>query len=230
VVIGIDVAAARLNCVALDATGSFAGGRIYDATEMHGLSEWATGADVIAIDAPAELSTAPHSSDEALSPKFRVARCAEVALGRDHRIWVPWTSPIGPPVPGWIATGLELYSALAKTVSSELVEVFPYAGFRVLTHPSRLSKKTAVAGIRQRVAVLRTCGLSVDDLELWSHDSLDAALAAIIALQHRNRAALRVTCGHDDSAIWLPVARRLSASPGDAPVPDCSRRASRPKS
>lgn len=203
-VIGIDVAASRLNCIALDRKGSFAGGRVYDATELNVLSEWAGTADVIAIDAPAELSTAPHSSDEALSPKFRVARCAEIALGREHRIWVPWTSPMRPPVPGWIATGLELYSALAETVSAELIEVFPYAGFRLLTHPSRLSKKTAVAGIRQRVAALRSAGLSVDDLELWSHDSLDAAMAAITALRRRDGAALRVTCGHDGSAIWLP--------------------------
>jgi Protein of unknown function (DUF429) len=135
-----------------------------------------------------------------------VARCAEIALGRNHGIWVPWTSPIGPPVPGWIATGLELYSALAKRVPSEPIEVFPYAGFRVLTHPSRLSKKTSVAGTRQRVDALRARGLRVDQLELWSHDSLDAALAAIIALQRHDGSALRVTCGHDDSAIWLPVA------------------------
>jgi predicted nuclease with RNAse H fold len=206
VVIGIDVAADRLNCVALDESGSFAGGRIYAATDLDALSEWATGADVIAIDAPAQLSTAPHSADVALSPKFRLARCAEIALGRDHRIWVPWTSPIGPPVSGWIATGLELYSALGTKVPSELIEVFPYAGFRVLTHPSRLSKKTSVAGIRQRVDALRAGGLDLDDLELWSHDSLDAALAAIIALQRHNRSALRVTCGHDDSAMWLPLA------------------------
>lgn len=221
-VIGIDVATARLNCVALDATGSFAGGRLYDPTEFDALGEWAANADVIAIDAPAELSAAPHSSDEALSPKFRVARCAEIALGRDHRIWVPWTSPTGPPVPGWIATGLRLYSALAKRVPSELIEVFPYAGFRVLTSPSRLSKKTAVAGIRQRVAALRAWGLSVDDLELWSHDSLDAALAAIVALQRRNGTALRVTCGHDDSAIWLPVAAGWRLESADAA---CANRA-----
>lgn len=110
------------------------------------------------------------------------------------------------PVPGWIATGLELYSALAKTVAAELIEVYPYAGFRVLTDPSRLAKKTSVAGTRQRVDALRAAGLRGDHLELWSHDSLDAALAAIIALQRHNRSALRVTCGHDGSAIWLPAA------------------------
>lgn len=205
-VIGIDVAAARINCVALDEHGSFAGGRIYAATELTALSEWAAGASVIAIDAPAKLSTAPHRSDDELSPKFRLARCAEVALGREHRIWVPWTSPIGSPVPGWIATGFELYSALAQSVPAELIEVFPYAGFRVLTAPARLAKKTSVAGTRQRVDVLRATGVRLDHLELWSHDSIDAALAAITALQRQTRSALRVTCGHDDSAIWLPRA------------------------
>ena len=44
VVIGIDVAAARLNCVALDERGSFAGGRIYAAIELSARSEWAAGA------------------------------------------------------------------------------------------------------------------------------------------------------------------------------------------
>ncbi len=206
-VIGIDVAADQLNCVALDMSGTFAGGRVYAATELGRLSKWAAGANIIAIDAPAQLSTAPHSADESLPPKFRVARCAEIALGRDHRIWVPWASPTGPPIPGWIATGLEVYSALARSVRAELIEVFPYAGFRLLTQPAPLAKKTSVAGIRQRIDALRAEGLHADDLELWSHDSVDAALAAIIALQRQNEAALAATCGHDGSVIWLPQRR-----------------------
>jgi predicted nuclease with RNAse H fold len=157
-VFGIDVAADRLNCVALDMSGTFVSGRVYAADELGRLSQWAAHADVIAIDAPAQLSTAPHSADESLAPKFRVARCAEIALGRDHRIWVPWTSPTGPPVPRWIATGLDVYSALANSTQAELIEVFPYAGFRVFTRPARLTKKTAVAGIRQRIDALRAGG------------------------------------------------------------------------
>jgi predicted nuclease with RNAse H fold len=208
VVIGIDVAADRLNCIALEMSGSFAGGRIYAANELAHLSDWAAGADVIAIDAPAQLSTAPHAADESLSPKFRRARCAEIALGREHRVWVPWTSPTGPPVPGWIATGLRVYSALAESVRAELIEVFPYAGFRVLTRPAPLAKKTSVGGIRQRVDALRAAGVRDGALELWSHDSIDATLAAVIALDRQKDRAVPVTCGDDDSVIWLPRPRQ----------------------
>jgi predicted nuclease with RNAse H fold len=211
VVIGIDVAADRLNCIALEMSGAFAGGRVFAANELAALSDWAAGADVIAIDAPAHLSTAPHSADDSLSPKFQRARCAEIALGRDHRVWVPWTSPTGPPIPGWIATGLKVYEALARTGPAELIEVFPYAGFRVLTRPARLPKKTSVAGIRQRTDALRVAGVRADALDLWSHDSVDAALGAIIALQRQKDAAVPVTCGHDDSLIWLPEPRHLGS-------------------
>jgi predicted nuclease with RNAse H fold len=204
VVIGIDVAADRLNCIALEANGEFAGGRVFQADELPQLSDWAASAAVIAIDAPAQLSTSPHASDSSLSPKFQRARCAEIALGREHRVWVPWTSPTGPPIPGWIATGLDVYSALAESVPAELIEVFPYAGFRVLTRPARLAKKTSVAGIRQRTDALRAVGVRADTLELWSHDSIDAALAAVIARHRQEGGALSVTCGDDDSAIWLP--------------------------
>ena len=96
-VIGIDVATDRLNCVALEADGSPAEGRVYAAREIGALTAWAAQATVIAIDAPADLSTEPHAAEDALPPQFRRARCAEIALGRDHGIWVPWTSPTGPP-------------------------------------------------------------------------------------------------------------------------------------
>jgi predicted nuclease with RNAse H fold len=205
VVIGIDVGADRLHCVGLDERCSLVGRRVIAADDLAPLTSWAATAEVVAVDAPAQLSTAPHGTEESLSPKFRSARCAEIALGLDHGIWVPWTSPTGPPVPGWIATGLAVFDALRATIPGELIEVFPYGGFRVLTRPKRLAKKTSVAGLRQRIEALRAAGLrATDDLALWSHDSIDAALAAIVALQHRNGSAVPATCGHDDSAIWLP--------------------------
>jgi hypothetical protein len=111
VVIGIDVGAQRLHCVKVGDDGSL-GGRVFAAQELDELRSWAAGAEVIAVDAPAQLSTAPHANDETLAPKFRHARCAEIALGREHGIWVPWTSPTGPPVPGWMATGLEVFATL----------------------------------------------------------------------------------------------------------------------
>lgn len=211
-VIGIDVATERLHCVALDNDGALVGGRVFAARDLGALAAWAAPAEIVAIDAPAALSTAPHGDDGSLSPKFRRARCAEIALGLEHGIWVPWTSPTGPPVPGWIATGLELFSALGTSLPAELIEVYPYGGFRVLTRPQRLAKKTSVAGARERIAALRAAGLRTsEDLGLWSHDTTDAALAAIVALQKRSGAAVPVTCGHDDSVIWLPTARTAGA-------------------
>lgn len=198
---GIDVAADRLDCVALADDGAFAGGRVFSAGELDVLRDWAAGADVIAIDAPAALSSAPHASDASLAPKFRAARCGEIALGREHGIWVPWASPTIRPSAGWIATGLELYARLGGT---RTIEAFPHAAFRVLTRPARLAKKTSVAGRRQRIEVLRGFGLP-DGIELWSHDSLDAAIAAVVAHDHRNGTATRVSCDHDGSAIWLPA-------------------------
>jgi predicted nuclease with RNAse H fold len=205
VLVGIDVATDRLNCIALDADGSFLDGHLYEADELAALIDFVAAAEVIAIDAPARLSMAPHATDDLLSPKFRRARCAEIALGRDHGIWVPWTSPTDPPEDSWIATGLELYLVLASSVRAQVIEVFPYAAFRVLTRPDRLAKKTTVPGIRQRVSALTAAGLSVGDLELWSHDSLDASVAAVVALEHVRGSAVSVTCGHDDSVIWLPA-------------------------
>jgi predicted nuclease with RNAse H fold len=41
-------------------------------------------------------------------------------------------------------------------------------------------------------------------LEMWSHDGLDALLAALTAARCAEGVAVEVTCGHDGSAIWLP--------------------------
>ncbi len=40
---------------------------------------------------------------------------------------------------------------------------------------------------------------------MWSHDSLDALMAALIARDRTEGRAEMVTCGHDESAIWLPA-------------------------
>jgi hypothetical protein len=39
---------------------------------------------------------------------------------------------------------------------------------------------------------------------LWSHDALDATVAALLALQATEGTAVAVGCGHDNSAIWIP--------------------------
>jgi hypothetical protein len=39
---------------------------------------------------------------------------------------------------------------------------------------------------------------------MWSHDALDALLGSLVAIHHKAGTALRASCGHDLSAIWLP--------------------------
>ena len=142
----------------------------------------------------------PHAGDDALAPKFRLARCAEVALGREHGIWVPWVSPAERPPYGWIATGLTVFDALAP-LGVPLLEVYPHAVFRALAR-TRLPRKATPEGRAARAALLAAAGVAVPAGA--SHHALDALAAALVARDHAAGRARRVGCGHDDSAIWLP--------------------------
>ena len=201
---GIDVGADRLHCVALD--GGVRASAVFSGAELAELAAWAAPADVVAVDAPAQLSTRPHAADAALAPKFREARCAEVALGRAHGCWVPWVGPAVAPASGWIRTGLDAFGALRDAGSAELLEVFPYAAFRALARGERLPRKTTVSGLRRRAELLAAAGAAPQSVAMWSHDGLDALVAAVVARDRAGGSARRVTCGHDESAIWLPAA------------------------
>jgi predicted nuclease with RNAse H fold len=203
--VGIDVGAGRLHCAAVDADLRIIGAAIFAADELGELVEWVPRDATVAIDAPAELSTAPHGDDEKLSPKFRVARCAEVALGRDFGCWVPWVTPTTAPAGGWMATGFALFDAF-RAAGVEPIEVFPYAAYRELILPARLPRKQTAAGVQARVTALRTLGIDEPTLPAWSHDALDALVGAVVARDHRACTACAATCGHDRSAIWLPAA------------------------
>lgn len=193
-----------MHCVAADSRLRVSGLRIFAAAEIDALVAWLPGAATVAVDAPAELSTAPHADDATLSAKFRVARCAEIALGRDLGCWVPWVTPTVAPAAGWIATGLALYGALRRA-GVEAIEVFPYGAYRELARPERLPKKQTAAGVEARVRVLRRLGFNEPDSPIRSHDSLDALVGAVIARDHASGTARAATCGHDGSAIWLPA-------------------------
>lgn len=161
-------------------------------------------AATVAIDAPAAPSTAPHRDDEALSRKFRPARCAEIELGRSFGVWVPWVTPTADgPAPPWMQVGFRLFELLAGSPSS-VIEVYPYAGYRRLARGRPLPPKSTPQGLKARVDLLRENGLMAPRLEMWSHDSLDAAMAALIALRRSLGRATEASCGHDGSAIWLP--------------------------
>ena len=199
-VAGIDVGSRRLHAVALDARAAVAGADTFPADDLRPLVAWTKRADAVAVDSPDRWSTAPHRGDEELAPKFRTARCAEIALARDCGIWVPWTTPTKPVV-GWIQVGIDVFAALGEL---QPVETFPHAVFGVLAAGRRLAPKQTLAGARARIELLEQAGLSAPSLEMWSHDALDAAAAALVALHRALGTAAEVTCGHDGSAIWLP--------------------------
>lgn len=210
--VGIDLGASTVHVVVLDRADrgrpQVAAARTFAATDLDGVRAITAGAREVAIDAPAELSRAVHRADGTISPKFRVARCGEIALGRDARIWVPWVTPADPArVPGWMQVGFAVW-ATVRDAGPEPIEVYPAGVFRALggAVPPR---KTTHAGVHARIALLAPHVELPAEVEVWSHDDIDALGAALVAHQKASGRARRV--GHDDpgcdgSAIWLPGA------------------------
>ena len=201
--VGVDVASDRLHWVAVDEGLRVTDAGLVHASETELLVGALRGAAVVAIDAPAAPSVLPHELDSDLAPKFRLARCAEVALGREHGIWVPWAAPAAAPERGWMAVGLELFARLAEA-GVRAVEVYPYACFRLLAGAVRLPRKQTVAGVRARIDLLTAAGAAAPHIAVWTHDGLDALVAAITAQGVHAGTAVEITCGHDGSAIWVP--------------------------
>jgi hypothetical protein len=98
--------------------------------------------------------------------------------------------------------GFGLYQGLAAAGHSP-IEVYPHAGFRALAG-AMLPPKRTIAGLRERVELLRREGVDGVGMQLWSHDAVDAALAALLAVRAHEGTAIPVGCGHDRSAIWMP--------------------------
>lgn len=166
----------------------------------------------VAIDAPAEPSDTPHAEDLRLPPKFRGARCGEVALHR-RGISVPWVTPIrDSALPPWIATGYRLWEEL-RLAGPTPVETYPHGIFwRLAGTP--LIRKQQPAGHLRRAETLRQLLEAPPQLEMWSHDALDALAAAYLAALVARGDAECVDCSadadwpsHDPSSIWLPKPR-----------------------
>ncbi|HVF32968.1 MAG TPA: DUF429 domain-containing protein [Acidimicrobiales bacterium] len=203
--VGVDVGASLLHLVALR-DGRVVGADVLPAANAPAIVDWvrAIGDDVrVAIDAPAGLSDGGHVGDVTLAPKFRAARCGEIALGREGGVWVPWVSPPreAAEVPGWISVGLAIFEAL-RASGFEAVETYPHAVFRALAGGQRVPAKSTPAGIARRAELLRASGIEEPALPLWGHDGLDACAAALVAASPSPRV---FTCGHDGSSIWLPA-------------------------
>jgi hypothetical protein len=210
--VGIDLGASTVHVVVLDGASRdrprVAAARTFAATDLEGVRAITRDAQDVAIDAPAELSRAVHHADVTISPKFRVARCGEIALGQHARIWVPWVTPGDPArVPGWMQVGFAVWAAV-RDDGPEPIEVYPAGVFKVLggVVPPR---KTSYAGVHARIALLEPHVELPAEVEVWSHDGIDALGAALVAHQKASGRAHAV--GHDDpgcdgSAIWLPAA------------------------
>lgn len=202
--VGIDLGADAVHLVAVDEALEVKAATVLPPTALDELFKVVGDARCIAVDAPSALSSRPHLDDRTLAAKFRSARCAEIALGRDHRLWVPWATPhVIAGAPKWMTIGLSLHAVLAEQ-GHRVIEVYPHAGFKKLADGGRLPGKRTPGGIRERARLLRSAGIRPPWLEAWSHDSLDAAIASLIARFAHAGTARAVGCGHDASAIWLP--------------------------
>lgn len=207
---GIDLGASTIHVVVIAGPpgrrAKVAAARTFDASDLSSVVVLTEGAAEIAIDAPAELSTAAHRGDAAISNKFRTARCGEIALGQQAKIWVPWVTPWEPTkVPGWMEVGFGLWRAL-RQAGHEPLEVYPAGVFTTLAG-KRVPKKSTRAGLQARIELLEPHVVLPATIELWSHDGLDALGAAVTAHQKQADVAVRIahaasTC--DGSAIWLP--------------------------
>jgi predicted nuclease with RNAse H fold len=208
--LGVDLGASTIHVVVLGGEQPrVVDARTFDAANIDAVVALAAGAAEVAIDAPAELSTAPHRENESISPKFRVARCGEIALGQDAGIWVPWVTPADPDkVPKWMEVGFALWRGLRRA-GHEPVEVYPAGVFRTLAG-GRVPTKTTRPGLEARIRLLARHVELPAAIEMWSHDGIDALGAAVTARQKGVGVARRVahsgaTC--DGSAIWLPASQ-----------------------
>ena len=208
-VAGVDISGSAAHVVILDG-GQLAKAGVWPTDDLSHLAEELARCGVVAIDSPDRWSPGAIPEHEALSPKFLAARCAEFELARKYRYWVPWATPLPPTSDSerakyaWMARGMELFQLLeGRTVT---IEVYPHAIFRRLAKQAPLPPKSRQAGGRMRVALLQEAGITAPHLEMWSHDGLDAAAAALVALARGRDEAERISCNHAGSAIWLPAA------------------------
>jgi len=163
------------------------------------------GVTVVAVDAPDGPSEGRHLDDETLPPKFRQARCAEVAP-RSQGISVPWTTRVANPDP-WMVTGFRLWQLL-RYHQHRVVETFPYAVYHRLIG-ARPARKGTPQGLRQRLDALHPFVTPPPFVQAWGHDGVDALAAVCVAAACARGAGVEVRCRpsdpgqHDSSRISL---------------------------
>lgn len=206
-VAGVDISGRAAHVVIVE-SGQVAEAGVWLAEDLNDLAEELARCAVVAIDSPDRWSPGAIPEHEGLSPKFVAARCAEFELARRYRYWVPWVTPLVPTSDAehakyaWMARGMELFQLLEGRAAA--IEVYPNSIFRRLAKLTPLPPKSGQVGVRARVALLQEAGITAPHLAMWSHDGLDAAAAAVVALARERGEAERVSCDHDGSAMWLP--------------------------
>ena len=207
VVAGVDIGGRAAHVVVLDGR-KVKSAALWPTQDLAQLADVLAGCDVVAIDSPDRWSPGAIPEHAGLSPKFVAARCAEFELARKYRYWVPWVTPRPPQAPdehrryAWIERGIELFDRLAGRTAT--IEVYPNSIFRRLGGLTPLPSKSTMPGLGRRVELLRSAGIREEHLDMWSHDSLDASAAAVVAHCWTESLAEEVSCGHDGSAMWLP--------------------------
>jgi hypothetical protein len=86
------------------------------------------------------------------------------------------------------------------------MEVYPAGAFRVLAG-GRVPSKATPEGLAARRRLLATGMSPPDGFAMWSHDGIDAAVAALTAA-HRTRgdaiAYGHTAAGCDPTPVWMP--------------------------
>ena len=210
---GIDVCASGFMVVCLRSTMKDAKPRVewtdnVPLSGLEGLVSRLKRVKRIAIDAPEDLSTGRHSRQTSLSRKFRNARCCEIAAGQELGVWVPFPTPKAMKSAGyWMQTGFKLWKLL-KAKGHKPLETYPAGCFYLLNAKKWPPKKQSPEGLHWRAEKLCEYIERPTNIEAWGHDSLDAAIAALIAFWgEKCLVACHDTAGCDSSQLWLPRQR-----------------------
>jgi hypothetical protein len=208
VAVGIDLGATAIYAVSVVVESmSVVDARVFVPYGLDALVEFCAGSSAVAIDSPGGPSLGAHRTDPTLPPKFRTARCSEVASWEAPDVpAVPWTTPEASVVPpSWMATGFRVWQALGHL---RPMEVYPYACFYRLNGSTRPPSKQKLEGRLRRIELLGSRLVLPLGIEMWSHDGLDATVAALAAAEGRDGADLvpHQCARHDGSELWV-VAR-----------------------
>ncbi len=210
--VGIDVGQRALHCMSFsfepgcDQGGVYRDGDVFRSDDLDGVMLFCDTAALIAVDSPDALSTAPHRGDPDLAPKFQTARGAEVDLLRTFGLAVPFPTPAEPPCDPWMEVGMRVFDAL-RADGKSVVETYPTGAFRLLNGGPLPGKQRRPADAYRCRGELLNMRVEVppERLAMWSFDSLDAAIAAVVSFDVLAGTARRVATDLDNSEIWLPA-------------------------